>query len=605
MTMENNNGQHASGLLGTAMDDRETAFDPRRLSSCAVVRFPVRRIAEARVLWLNRRWFLERGLNILRPETREVVETELLETYAVHAIPPGEAVSVDSGWLEADRYGGTGGALHGGSGRCGLRGAYNAKGIGKTPLVPKTVDAGHSSGYLSLKEAVREAIAAEICQAELPWGAIPILAIIDTGFTHRQEADAEEERCAIVVRPNFVRPAHLERSIFFGDAGAPSSQQFIDACRVRETVRALGRQPGIYPSVRETFTRLASQLGTARARRLWQGRFLSSNLSIDGAFIDFGAFRTVPSWRKCVGLAGECFGAEVKQLRLAFTSVLYYFARYSEEGDLDFDFDLFYRELEKIEEAAFMTACLTGLGVPPHRFGPQPVLQGLLSAYYQQQQAIPEGDGADGPASAVHALLSEAPAGGGGAGGERILAGQLLRELNRLRAAGLPVSPTRTRAFFEPRRQLNYATSVAAVAQLERQFDKASDPAALVERYIVEQFCASVRTWPAVPAEFEVLEQATDIASAVLICRNLLNGDLALHVEGPLLSDGLWVLGGRLKMDTLEHIQGGKGGRRGCFSVVMRDRATALAMLAASGVDVEGRMHRFAQGNDVAMEAAA
>ncbi len=605
MTMENANAQGTFGLLGRAMDDGEKAFDPRRLSPCAAVRFPVRRLAQARVLWLNQRWFLEHGLNTRLPDIRKAVECELLDQYAVLAIPRGDPHSDDDPWLEADRYGGTGGAFHGGSGRCGMRGAYNAKGIGKTPLVSEKVDAGHRSGFLSLKEAVREAVAAEICHAELPWGAVPIVAIIDTGFTHRPDVAAPEERCAIVVRPNFIRPAHLERSIFFGDAGTPASQQFMDACRVRDTVRAIGRQPDVYPSVRETFTRLARQLGTARAWRLWQGRFLSSNLSMDGALIDFGAFRAVPSWRKCIGLAGECFGTEVKQLRIAFTSVLYYFAKYSEAGDLDFDFNLVYKELAAIEDAAFMTACLEGLGVPPDRFGPQPELQALLSAYYQRQQAIAEGDGADGAPSSIYTRLSQGRWSGAGAGSEQRLAERLLCELERLQSAGLPVSPTRTRAFFEPRRQLNYATSMAAATELEQQLTEAADHAALVDRFIEEQYSASIRKWPSLPVEFEVLEQATDIASAALVCRNLMTGELVLHVEGPVLDDALWALGRRLETEALEIIRSGKGGRRGCFRAVVRDRDAALAMLAAAGVDVERRMRRFAQGEDMTMEAAA
>jgi hypothetical protein len=467
------------------------------------------------------------------------------------------------------------------------------------------VDAQHKTGLLSLKEAMREAVNAEVCRSELPYGAVPILAIIDTGFTHRLDASAPEERCAIVVRPNFIRPAHFERNIFFGDSGTPASHQFRDACRVRDAVRTLDREPDLYPSVREMFTRFARQLGTARAQRLWQGRFLSSNLSIDGAFVDFGAFRATPNWRRCVGLAGEVFGTEIGQLRRAFASVLYYYAKYSTADELGFEVKPFYAELAQIEDRAFLDGCLAGLGVPRDRFQGQSALEGLLLAYYRQQQATPMGDSADGDPFSIYELLCGRRSLRAAPGADRVIAEQLIAELDRLERAGLPVSRSRTRAFFEPRRLLNYATSVAAASDLERRLDGAADPADLVGRHIEAQYSASIRAWRAVPAELEVLRQATDIASAVLVCRDLRSGELELRMQGPEIGGRLHLLGRTFETEGLERARAIQPGQRTTYRQRLAGDDPEAWRIAGQGLELSGRLTAFAEGAAPVLEAAA
>ncbi|HWU78853.1 MAG TPA: hypothetical protein VN158_02170, partial [Caulobacter sp.] len=244
---------------------------------------------QARVLWLNHRWFAEQGLDSLDASTKAQLHEWLIADFAFETA---EADSADR-TVRADRYGGTGGATHGGSGRCAVVGAFNAKGVGRTPLVPEGVDWTHAHGLLSLDEAVREAISAEIAHAELPYGAVPVIAILDGGGEY-WTPEGQSHRRAILVRPNFVRPAYAERSIFFGTSGKLGSDQQIDAERVRDVVRGLtGPRPArlaanlSFDRLEEMFGRFAFQLGYGRAHRLWQGRFLTSNLSIDGALADF------------------------------------------------------------------------------------------------------------------------------------------------------------------------------------------------------------------------------------------------------------------------------------------------------------------------------
>jgi hypothetical protein len=303
--------------------------------------FPVRRIESASILWLNERWFIEKGINILATETLADVEANLLKEFAVESITDlnlddGGTVQEVSHYLWADMYGGSGGTHHGGSGRAGSINGYNAKGIGRTPLAADNVDFHHSHGYMWLHEAIREIIASEVAAAELPYGAIPIIALIDTGIDFDDVDASEYRRRVIVVRPDFFRPAHFERSIFFGSSGTEDSYQYHDAIRVRNMVKQAVQPDGVFPngqaSLVEMFAKFGQQIGAARALRLWQGQFLSSNLSIDGALVDFGAFCAMPDWRCAERALGECFGNEDHQIHSAIKSVFFNFWKYDRSG---------------------------------------------------------------------------------------------------------------------------------------------------------------------------------------------------------------------------------------------------------------------------------
>ena len=128
-------------------------LDPGVLSEHVYVRFEVSRLSSASVVWLNDRWLIQLGLDPMDLATRQGFIDELLSSFAVQSIDQlkadGHCRPAD-GFLNADRYGGTDGTIHGGSGRCGSKHGYIAKGIGRTPLVSTLADPGHSNGFLSL-----------------------------------------------------------------------------------------------------------------------------------------------------------------------------------------------------------------------------------------------------------------------------------------------------------------------------------------------------------------------------------------------------------------------------------------------------------------------
>lgn len=462
--------------------------DPVALGERVAVHFEVRRLPNARLLWLNGRWLTDVGMASAEQGAREGFVARLLDDFAVTSGAsdvPGTRDCAHT--LYADRYGGTGGALHGGSGRCGIRNGFIAKGIGKTPLVDENVDVYHRSGRLPLGEAIAETIHAEIVNRELPWGAVRTVAIIDAGFEYPHGPDAEPRRAAILVRPSFIRPAHFERSIFFGSGGRRDSAQFQDAGRVREAC-ANAASSTLAPPLREMFRRFAQQLGTARARRLWQGRFLSSNVSIDGALVDFGSFRALPNWRRTVGLAGECFGAEAEHLRHTFISVAGYFAKYAPRALEGLDLRPFLCELAATERASFLDACLEGIGAGSSCADPDARDLGeSFDEYYRCQQAARTGVDVAGGCRWIHDAFTGRAARPATLR-ERAAEARLLEAIRHAERTQAPagVSMARAEGFFRPRPLLTYDASMRRARRIERLAGR-DDAPARVARHIARE----------------------------------------------------------------------------------------------------------------------
>jgi hypothetical protein len=487
------------------------ALDPAALSAHAAVPFEIRRLPHARLLWLNERWLTESGVAPHDAEARATFAARLLRDFAVTSRAsdlPGTSACPHT--LYADRYGGSGGAVHGGSGRCGSKDGFIAKGIGRTPLVNEDVDIYHKNGRMSVDEAIREAVNAEIAHRELPWGAVPTVAIIDGGFEFPYGQRDEPRRAAIVVRPSFIRPAHFERSIFFGPGGYRDSPQFLDAQRVRDATRAAVAAPGTYPPLLEMFRRFAQQIGVARARRLWQGRFLSSNVSIDGALVDFGSFRAVPNWRRTVGLAGECFGAEIGQVCQTFLSVAGFFGKYAPQALAGLDTRPYLRELAALERASFLDACLAGFGArTTSDAAPARELVACIEAYYRCQQAARTGVDVAGDCRWIHDAFTGRVASRSGAGHERAAEERLLaaiRAAEASRALG-GVSLRNAAAFFRPRALLTYDASSRRARRIERLAGRGDAPR-IVQRHIAREIAfnlpAGAGPSPAYPRQLAV-----------------------------------------------------------------------------------------------------
>lgn len=298
------------------------------------------RTHNARVLWVNAR-VMEDDANFHAVNCdEERYRQRLLDLCAYVTIPDDplqrsyvhESGETIIGY--ADRYGGAGIGSNGGSGRAALINGYYIKGVGRTHLIGADTDAAHASGGAYLEESVRETIFSEIIAAEFPNGAIPTIAIIDTGIHQVWEKMpyGDMETRVLIVRPMFLRPAHFERATAFRSiapfAGAT------DAKRVSHVFEIATLQYG-HATLVSRFTvfwkKWAEQLAHSFIHRLSHSAISTSNICLDGSFVDFGASSALPSWGCATTVAGSpAVGNELKQLLDALRASTYYFARHLE-----------------------------------------------------------------------------------------------------------------------------------------------------------------------------------------------------------------------------------------------------------------------------------
>lgn len=371
-------GQNLGGTDFMSLHTCKGEIDYSKLGQHMVVPVYTSRVPEAEVVWINKNYFLKKNINIFLESVVDDLKREMLETYAVEAADD----EINKGSvLYADRYGASVWGFHGGSGRAASLGIYNAKGIGRTTLVSSKVDRVHCDGYMSIVEAIRETICSEVAAAELPHSAIPVLAIID--LKRRHHFHNGEYARAIIIRSNFIRPAHFERSVFFGSSGNPESDQFLDALRVKSIINNEQFFP-LVSNIRLLFDKFCEQIGAARALRLWQGQFTSSNISIDGKMVDFGSFRGIAHWHKSYGEVGETFGTDKGALMTAANSIYFYLKKYRNTEIDGFSFNEDYLE-NKIHET-FTKFCADGLANNLNEEDKACLLENI-NIYFQEQQS--------------------------------------------------------------------------------------------------------------------------------------------------------------------------------------------------------------------------
>jgi len=375
--------------------------DFRDISDSLLVPFAARRLDAARVAWINVRWFVQRGIDVFDDGERRRVESWLLDEfgYAIIGDPAswfGGAVKL----FDADRYGSTEGTTpHGGSGRSGIAGLFSAKGMGATPLVGEGAPSGHAHGCATLEECLREATYAEVIDAEFPFGAVPIIAVLDTGvdFIDPDARDIRRSRVrrGLLVRPCVLRPAHAERAPLFRPLSTVNDaqvryHQHEDVARTKAVVRhwlGMGLSEGCAVSPRELVERMVRQIAFGQVHRISSGGMFSSNVSMTGALLDFGNAHALPDWSHAKVLdhvAG--FGGEMTTLRLIVKSLAFYLAKYAPDGTrVDNEAEL--QDLAiAAHQSAFAKECLKlfQFGAPLRNATP---LVGFLREHFKQQQA--------------------------------------------------------------------------------------------------------------------------------------------------------------------------------------------------------------------------
>lgn len=311
-------------------------FDDALLAGCpGSCPLPVRRVENATVAWINYQWLFNQGV---RAEPRSLEEA-LVGRFA-YELEAGKAENVgkrDRKNLWADGYGTTSLARYGGSGRAGVINGFQIKGVGRTPLAAANADWHHSHGFLWLEEGLREAVFSEVCRAESPVGAVPVVAVL--ALPERVQAlSGEWKQRALLVRPFFTRPAHLQRSLLLErfDLGNPITAHVQDAARVRWYVNSLEHgQGGPWQAFNQLALAYGQQAAYAHLQGWFSGGFTSSNLTILGHFIDFGSARFVNDGRAVTyeGL-GQRYGDELHTANAVLESVSFFIKKYAVSQDV-------------------------------------------------------------------------------------------------------------------------------------------------------------------------------------------------------------------------------------------------------------------------------
>lgn len=269
---------------------------------------------DPKVIWHNPR------LRLIPDKATDHEEAEFLSNLAqrigLRIEKSSECASVEG---LVDRYGGRGLGRNGGSGRSVLVGETYLKGVGRTPLLGRSTDPAHASGGSYLEECAREILFSEIVAAEFPFGCVPTLAVCLTGDSSvwRTSSGEKYERQCILARPLFIRPSHFERAAGYDPL---SRNEFsIDEARVASSIHHLKRLSNsgdqLMAGISVFWLRWTEQIAYAFAHRMSCGGLSASNITIEGRWVDFGAWASLPSWgRYALDPRVECFGLELSAL---------------------------------------------------------------------------------------------------------------------------------------------------------------------------------------------------------------------------------------------------------------------------------------------------
>jgi len=552
--------------------------DLAQVSTSLLVPFTARRLMAAQVAWLNVRWFLQHGLDVTDATERERVERWLLAEFG-YVVVDGAAPGAMGGSkiFHSDRYGSTEGTTpHGGGGRSGIAGRFSAKGIGPTPLVGVGAMPGHAHGCATLEECLREAVYSEVAGAEFPWGAVPVIAVLDAGISF-MDPDAQglrsrQARRGLLIRPCVLRPAHAERAPLFraGASGTPSgrtSQQH-DVARTRAMVRAwLGDSlPGgcaVAPDV--WIIRMAQQIAYAQVHRLTNGGVFSSNVSLTAELLDFGNGHALPDWSYAKMLDHAAgFGAEMVTLRAVARSLAFYFWKYGDH--VAPRPEAIEHRLFSLAEAAYRQAfeqeCMSLFGMKEG--SPAPPWLPHLRQYFAHQQrrrvryqyGRPTGEEVppdpwlgDDVASR---LASSSPSLPADVRTEPIHAS--LKEMH----AGTPASVDPLRAaYVTASRRLSQRPALdrgELIARLNRLVDEVTEAAAPMASRIettVDGLIGRSRThWRHLPASLVVLAKKAWGHSCILFCRDMQDGTDVVWLSGVALGERLHWFGTWMSSDT-------------------------------------------------------
>ncbi|MBJ7308925.1 hypothetical protein ACFOLJ_13070 [Rugamonas sp. CCM 8940] len=279
-------------------------------------------------------------------------EREILERYAfgIDTTGAGGAFSADEKLFHAERYGGKGLRTNGGGVRCGVDGDWLVKGVGCNQLLGENMNFWSAHGSLSLADAIGEALWAKLLQRALPFGAVRIPAVIATGaasWVRGPQGEKLATKGALLLRQATHRLGSFERAVYFRPDATAAPIALSDADRVRRAIaelpRLLPRPPALgqhawadmdlserlCAGLLEMARRFAAQLAAAAAKRIMHGAMVSSNIALDGRWLDLGSVTGLPRY----GISRvfkTSFWNEYVRLMAGIKDVVFYIKKYTD-----------------------------------------------------------------------------------------------------------------------------------------------------------------------------------------------------------------------------------------------------------------------------------
>jgi hypothetical protein len=543
-----------------------------------LVPFKGRKLKRAGVVWLNKRWFLERGLNVDEPSTRSRVDAWLLSEFAFVANTDRErendALDMAAACtLYSDRYGSTGGmSPHGGSGRVATVGRFQVKGVGITPLVGITRQMGHAHGCLSLAEALREAILAEIAGCEFPHGSVPTIAVIATGerFTSPDASERFDQNVsrALSVRPAVVRLAHAERAPCFRmSATGYKNSKNDDAHRTKDvviswqTTKKIPSKPTHMLPLTELVANVAQQAAFGQAHRFFSGGFFSSNITSSGELLDFGNAHVLPNWSTALVLPhAPGFGSEMKGVVAIIWSLSFFFQKYGSDDSGNTSLRALlaiakesYERQMKVEWARIWGCDECDNEWVSDMMSQHFRLEQRTTSLYQFGEAISFGRGPRPDGNLYEILAKECSRKQGrnvdraaqSSKNSRDLVNEMLSRLGSCQISA-------ALRYLKPRTSVDRGV---LLRQLHNLFESGG---VLTERSVADEYFGkavdlSRRHWRRLPRGLCVQAHVYRDGSSALECRDA-SGQSCLWIEGPTHSDSYWLFGECLSSRDLADI---------------------------------------------------
>jgi hypothetical protein len=247
-----------------------------------------RKLAHAKILWVNWDLFKAYGIDLGPRELTPELEAKLLNTFAWGIPSPGDPAGAFTGERKvvySDFYGGEYIGDNIGSGRAASflgKIPVQSKALGRVNEMVRGTGEGHANGRAPIVELMREAVFGEVNQ-QLPRGANRVFLLMDRG-TKSKYPGGQSHQDGIVIREEPLRPAQFMR--LTGMALTSEQQKRLDLRALKKLRAAWGTSPrrGFYVYAES----VAAQYAAAYAAKLYHGGTSQSNIEISGRFVDYG-----------------------------------------------------------------------------------------------------------------------------------------------------------------------------------------------------------------------------------------------------------------------------------------------------------------------------